>query len=296
MPDSQFVSVVMPAYNAERYIREAVDSVLAQTHLERELIVVDDGSTDGTGAILASYGDSIRVISQKNQGSGAACNNGVQAARGPWIALVDADDLWLPQKLEQQLRACGDRAISYTDMTYFGESIRTELRRSSFSPGRTGMVIEQLLIDNFIPKSSVLVRRDVYLEHGGFPGKYFTVEDWPLWLSICAKHEVGYVDEPTLRYRVHRKSKSMSARKTMADHERILGDAFSPGGVGAPYPALYKRALAMSYRINSHYAAESGDWTFALRCAGNALRIEPQAKSAWKNAIKAALIPLGVPY
>jgi glycosyltransferase involved in cell wall biosynthesis len=296
MSSTPSVSVVMPAYNSERHIRESIDSVLAQSHRDLELIVVDDGSRDGTAGVLASYGDRIRVITQPNEGSGAACNHGVREARGEWIALLDSDDLWLPQKLERQLQVCGDKAISYTDMTYFGDSIKTEIRRSSFSPGRTGLVIEELLIDNFIPKSSVLVRRDVYLEAGGFPGRYYTVEDWPLWLAICAKHEVGYVDEPLLRYRVHAQSKSMAARKTMADHERILADAFAPGGVGARWPKLYRKALAMSWRINCHYAAGAGDWTFALRCAAQAIRLEPGVKSAWKNAVKAALIPLGVPY
>jgi glycosyltransferase involved in cell wall biosynthesis len=296
MGENNFVSVVMPAYNAERYVCEAIDSVLAQTHLDRELIVVDDGSSDGTAGLLERYGDAIRVIRQHNQGSGAACNAGVYAARGPWIALLDADDLWLPQKLELQLQASRGRAISYTDMTYFGESIGAEIRRSSFSPGRAGFVLEELLVENFIPKSSVLVLRDAFLESGGFPSKYYTVEDWPLWLSICAKHAVGYLNEPVLRYRVHPKSKSMAARKTMADHVRILDDAFKSGGVGAAHLELRRRALAMSFRINSNYAAQSGDWPFAFACAVRAICLEPWVRSAWKSALKTMAMPFGVPY
>ena len=96
------ISVIIPAYNAEQHISRAIDSVLAQTHPADEIIAVDDGSTDDTGQILRSYGRQLRYIGQENGGAGAARNTGIKAARGEWIAFLDADDEWLPEKLKCQ--------------------------------------------------------------------------------------------------------------------------------------------------------------------------------------------------
>jgi len=103
------VSIVIPAFNASWCIRRAVDSVLAQTFTDFELIVVDDGSTDETAEILRSYGDALRVVSQPNGGMSCARNAGIRIARGRYIAFLDADDRWLPAKLERQVKLLDDR-------------------------------------------------------------------------------------------------------------------------------------------------------------------------------------------
>jgi glycosyltransferase involved in cell wall biosynthesis len=290
------VSIIIPAYNAAKYLRESVESALAQTYSEREIIIVDDGSTDGTSQILAEYGDAIRVIHQTNQGSAAACNTGVAVAQGEWVAFLDADDVWLPEKLAQQIEYCGNTAISHTDSICFGDALSSEVRRSSFEPPYTGKVLRELLIRNFITKSTVLMRRQVFQDFGGFDPSYIAVEDWPFFLKVCAEHELGYLPEAVVRYRVHKKSKSMQGRKTLADHLRIINSTFGVQGVGRSFPELRKKALASSYQVNCHYSAESGDWPFAIYCALQALRYEPTATRTWKNLVKSALIPLGVQY
>lgn len=290
------VSVIIPAYNAQSFIRSAVESALAQTYPCREVIVVDDGSTDQTGELLSSYGAAIRVIRQFNKGTASACNSGVQAAKGPWIAFLDADDEWLPHKLSAQLDACGRMAISHTDSMCFGESLQAEVRRSSIADLYHGEVVRRLLISNFITKSSVLLRRDVFLEAGGFPLAYEAVEDWPLWIKICATHELGYLPEAVVRYRIHPSSKSMKTRATCAAHVGIIRDSFCRGGVGECHQDLRRPALASSFQINSHYAATSGDWTFAVLCAAKGLSYRPGSSRMWKTLVKAALIPLGVKY
>jgi glycosyltransferase involved in cell wall biosynthesis len=292
----ELISIIVPAYNASKYLRDAVESALDQTYLEREIIVVDDGSTDNTPHILAEYGDRIRVIRQSNMGSAAACNAGVAAAQGEWVAFLDADDVWLPHKLAWQIECCGSMDISHTDSICFGPGLANELRRSSFEPPHSGNVLKALLTRNFITKSSVMMRRQVFLKFGGFDESYLAVEDWPFFLKVCAEHELGYLPEAVVRYRVHKKSKSMQGRKTLADHLRILGEAFGPKGVGRSFPELHRRALASSYQINCHFSAESGDWTFAIYCALQALRFEPTTPRTWKNLVKSALIPLGVEY
>lgn len=288
------VSVVIPAYNAEKYLREAVDSALAQSYPECEIVVVDDGSTDGTGAILDGYGDRIRVVRQVNSGSAAACNAGVAAARGAWIAFLDADDVWLPDKLSRQVEQCGHAPISHTDSVCFGESLEREVRRSTFEQPYSGFVLEHLLVRNFITKSSVMVRRELFIACGGFEANFPGVEDWPLWLQICARNELAYLPEVVVRYRVHAKSKSMESRKTMRDHLRIIARAFGPDGVGRDYPHLRKRALHSSWTINCHYAAESGDWAYSSWCAVNAMCLAPMYVGAWKSLVRGALGWMGL--
>ncbi|MBK8993570.1 MAG: glycosyltransferase family 2 protein, partial [Gammaproteobacteria bacterium] len=117
------VSVVIPAYNAAAFIERAVDSVLTQSYRSREVLVVNDGSTDRTGEVLARYGSAIRVIDQPNGGLSSARNRGIREARGEFVALLDADDRWLPEKLERQVQAmvadpgigfCSTRALVET--------------------------------------------------------------------------------------------------------------------------------------------------------------------------------------
>ncbi|MBS0375273.1 MAG: glycosyltransferase [Proteobacteria bacterium] len=293
---AETVSVVIPAYNAGRYVRAAVESVLAQDYPAIEVIVVDDGSTDDTAEVLRQFGDRIRVIRQANAGVAAACNAGARAASGPWLALLDADDEWLPDKLSQQVARCGAFAVSHTDSVCFGEGLERETRRSSFEPPHAGRVLPQLLVRNFITKSSVLMRTAAYRAVGGFDESLPGVEDWPLWIALCKDHELGYLPEPVVRYRVHRQSKSMQVRKTLRDHERIIAAAFAPGGAGAAFPALRREALLASYEIHCHYALEAGDWRLAARCAAGVLARRPRDVGAWKALVKSLLMPFGYRY
>ena len=287
------VSVVIPAYNAETYLRETLDSVLRQTYRPLEIIVVDDGSVDSTPKILSGYQQLVKVIQQPNAGVAAACNTGVEAACGEWIALLDADDLWAPEKIEYQMRACRDGVISYTDCICFGDHIK-DVRRSSFEPPHSGQVLREVVVRNFITKSSVMVLRDVYRRYGGFPMDFDAVEDWPLWISVCAENEILYCPEPLVRYRVHRQSKSMKCRNTMRDHLRIISRSFGPGGVAEALPELKSKALSSSYSIHCHYAMETKDWNFALRCAAGALVWAPGNVAHWKNLLKAMLAQAGL--
>ncbi len=292
----ELVSVIIPAFNAEKYVRETLDSVLAQTYPALEVIVVDDGSTDSTPSILSEYGERIRVIRQPNRGSAVARNVAVSAANGAWVAFIDADDLWRPEKLSRQMECCTRYPVSHTDSVCFGEAMAGEVLRSSVTTPYAGRVLPQLLVRNFISNSTVMMRRELYLQYGGLNESLHGVEDWALWLRVCADHELGYLPEPVVRYRMHRMSKSMNTRKRMLDHLQIIDEAFGPTGVGRALPRLRTRALASSYEINGHFAAGSGDWKFASWCAAQRLRYEPWAMSGWKNLVKSVLIPLGVNY
>ena len=292
----EIASIIIPAYNAETYLRETIDSALAQTYSSCEVIVIDDGSTDRTPKILAEYGNKIHVVRQTNKGSAAACNAGVAVANGTWVCFLDADDIWLPDKLALQIERCGKDTISHTDSVCFGDAIVEEIRRSSFEPPYSGQVLKEMLVVNFISKSTVIMRRDVFNHYGGFDESYVTCEDWPFWIKVCAEHELGYLPEAVVRYRVHLKSKSMISRRTLTARLRIINAAFGIGGVAQSLSQLRNKALASAYQVTCHYASESGDWFFALNCALHALRYDPFVTRTWKNLVKASLIPLGVKY
>jgi glycosyltransferase involved in cell wall biosynthesis len=292
----ELVSVIIPAYNAQEFIKETIDSAIHQTYPEVEIIVVDDGSTDNTPKILSGYGEKIKVIRQPNSGRSVANNKGIASAKGSWIAFLDADDTWMPQKISRQLELCSDYVISHTDSYFIGNNIEGNVRRSSLTRPFYGDVLRELLVTNFISKSTVLARRDVILQYGCFDESYDCVIDWPLWLKICADHKLGYVLEPLTNYRVHSESATMKSRRTLPAHIRVISEAFSSKGVGSKYPNIRKKALASSFQINTHYAASSGDFWFAVKCSIKSLQYAPFSLRNWKNVIKSFLIPLGIPY
>jgi len=290
------LSVIIPAYNAENYIKESVDSAITQTYKNIEIIVVNDGSTDSTPNILNQYGKKIRVIHQSNRGRSAANNTGILKANGEWIAFLDADDTWLENKVSNQMEACRNYSISHSDSICVGEKLEKEIIRSTISPLHSGKVLKKLLVENFITKSTVMVKREVLQKYGGFDESYECVIDWPLWLKICYDNELGYLSKALVRYRVHPESVSMKCRRTLPAHLRVIEEAFRKGGVGEKFPELKKAAKISSYSINCHYAAESGDWRFAVYCGMKSLLHGKRDVRVLKNIIKALLIPMGVKY
>src|SRR5690606_34102704 len=157
-PSDQLVSIVIPVYNAEKYLEQTLASIYAQTYPHTEIIAVDDGSSDRSVEILRQHAPRVRLVTQANAGAAAARNRGVREARGKWIAFLDADDLWTPDKLEKQLQLCGQYAWSYTDSVFMG-GVNDGLRDSAFTQKHEGYVLEELVCGNFIGTSSILVLR-----------------------------------------------------------------------------------------------------------------------------------------
>lgn len=205
------VSVVMPAYNAEKYIEAAIQSVLRQTWTEFELLVIDDGSQDSTAEIaerLAAGDERIAVLrGAENAGVSASRNRGVAQAGGEWIAFLDSDDLWREDKLERQLALLErhpDAVLSYTATAFMDESGRMY---SYVMAAEAETVYETLLRKNLLSCSSVMVRRDVMLRHP--MGGDRMHEDYAAWLSVLRETRCAYgLNEPLLIYRVRRSSKS----------------------------------------------------------------------------------------
>jgi GT2 family glycosyltransferase len=205
------VSVIMAAYNSERFIAQAINSVLRQTHDNFELIVVDDGSTDGTAAIIAEFREldpRIRIISQQNQGAGAARNIAVTAARSEWIAVMDSDDIMEPTRLERQLlfiKQHPDLAIGSSLVTWINEHGK-----------RLGQSSSDLIDDMGVQKSienngllilchpACLIRKQAIEAVGGYRWEFWPSEDIDLFVRIAETGgRILVQPEHLLRYRIH---------------------------------------------------------------------------------------------
>jgi hypothetical protein len=201
------VSVIIPVFNGERYIEEALDSVFAQTFRDIEVIVVNDGSTDGTEQRIQRYRGRITYHVQPNRGLSASRVEGLRLASGSLIAFLDADDVWLPGKLERQVKvACAhpEYGIITTDAEKFDESGVTLPSLKCWYQPTSGYVMEGLLSENWIPPSAALVRRECFELVRTFdvpPPNYG--EDWMMWVQIAARYQVYFIDEVLVRSRQH---------------------------------------------------------------------------------------------
>lgn len=205
--DHPRVSVIIPAYNPGALVIDAIESVLAQTFQNFEIIVIDDASTDATYEQLRVYGDRIRYVRQNHSGPAVARNRGVLLSCGQYIAFLDADDIWMPEKLEKQLpllEQVPKNVLVYSDFNK--TSIPDENLRSGLQAREhwvEGKEFQSLLRQNFIHMSSVLVRKDALAEAGLFDPKFTSAEDWDLWIRLADVGSFGFVDEILSHYRVH---------------------------------------------------------------------------------------------
>ena len=198
MESQPLVSVIIPTYNRGALVHEAIASVLAQSYAPLELIVVDDGSTDATAASLRSA-RALRLVRQDHTGMpGQARNAGARVARGAYLAFLDSDDLWLPHKLADQVaaaQAAGD-AINHTRERWLrgGRVISQRGQRHR----RSGDLFADSLGKCIIGPSTVLLRREVFEEAGGFREDLEVAEDYELWLRLTARHQVGYLERESV--------------------------------------------------------------------------------------------------
>ena len=171
------VSVIIPAYNSAKIVRDAIDSALAQTHQPVEILVIDDGSRDNTAEVVAAYPPPVRLLRKANGGPASARNLGARVAQGKWLAMLDADDTWAPKKLERQLACVTEDNIAI---------VHGPANHLLQVPAEISF--EQLWAQNWIVNSSCMIRRDVFEALGGFDEErqLICVEDYNLWLRIAA--------------------------------------------------------------------------------------------------------------
>lgn len=196
MPSNPDISVVIPTFNRVGLVERAVASVLAQTRRAQEVIVVDDGSTDGTTELLQERFGAVEYLRQEHQGVSAARNRGIAAATGQWIALLDSDDEWLPEKLDRQLASlelAPDYLVCHTDEIWVRRGRRVNPRRKHAKQG--GWIFRHCLPLCVVSPSSALIHRSVFEEIGHFDETLPACEDYDFWLRVCSRWPILFVPE-----------------------------------------------------------------------------------------------------
>lgn len=199
------ISVIVPCHDAAAFLQPAIESILAQTHPALEVIVVDDGSTDGSARIAESFGPPVRVIRQENRGESAARNRGIEAAKAEWVAFLDADDLWLPTKLERQAEAIrsapADVVCVTCDFFLFGDGV--EERRCSLPPRHESPdALREMLLGFSAHVDCAVVRRAAALRTP-FPEAIRHAEDAVFFVLLRSQGRFLAVPEALARYRRH---------------------------------------------------------------------------------------------
>ncbi len=254
------VSVIIPSHNRAEVLPRAVASVLAQTLAPLEVIVVDDGSDDGTAALMARRFPGVRCLVQQNRGVSAARNAGIAAARGEWLAFLDSDDEWLPGKLAAQRAALEEHAgcrLCHTEEIWIRNGKRVNAMKKHAKRG--GRIYRHCLPLCVISPSSVVIHRSLFRDHGGFDESLPACEDYDLWLRLCAREAVAFVETPQIvKYGGH--ADQLSRRHWGMDRFRVraLLKMLDSGLLDAGDEAATRAMLVEKCRILAQGAEKRG--------------------------------------
>ena len=287
------VSIVLPTYNGLPYLREAIESVRAQTFTNWELIVIDDGSTDDSVGWLESLGEArLRVLASEHIAHRARLRNrGIAAARAPWIAFIDSDDRWKADKLERQLAyhaARSDLQWSYTGRTIIDTNgnLFHHPQHRRWQPHRGRILLPLLVFDAKIALPSVLVRRSLLQRVGGFADQRWG-EDYELWIRLAQEAECGLVDEPLVEIRAHPSTSAGRPEVIQAYleiYERLARTAGDPAARRIARQQQAKDAVRLGQSL-------IGRRQFAPAFAAlfSALRLRPWHPAAWRSLLRGAV-------
>jgi glycosyltransferase involved in cell wall biosynthesis len=298
--DKALVSVIIPAFNAAESIRQTLDSVLAQTYQKIEVIVVDDGSSDATSAIVKEFATRdarIQLVRQNNAGVGAARNTAIRRAQGKYIAPLDADDLWFPEKLEKQvarIEQCGNETglvyCWYTCLEKDGELVN-DRPQTAEGPLRQALILRNIVGNGSVPlfRAATLDKVGLYLtraEQGGAQG----CEDWDLYLRISEHCDIGVVPEYLLAYRQDSSSMSVNA-ENMAASFAVLTRRARERNADLP-SSIFRWSAGCFY---GYLVRNSYRWGYHQRCLRylkEAVRADPAlllTTSVYKTSIRTLL-------
>lgn len=275
---NRMVSVIIPTYNRERYICEALESVFAQTYPEFEVIVVDDGSTDNTEEALKSYLDRIKYIYKSNGGPASARNAGMKASKGKYVAFLDSDDLWLPNKLQLQvtfLEAHPDYAMVVSDYDFIGERKVKYLKKPRVSFECT---LLDLLDGNRIATATAMIRREVFDTIGLFDEDpaIIALEDYGMWLRVAQLSKIAYLHAPLAKYRMHPSNISKDISLLLEKERIVLEKWFQSLTAVKPEIKIAVEKRLGFIRFEQSYRTRSREMQLEVRRAyGNILRKDP---------------------
>jgi len=288
------VSVVVTCYNYGKYVAGCLNSILEQSFEDFEIILVDDGSTDNSEEQIRPYLHDSRInyIKQKNGGQANAKNTGIRESSGRFIAFLDADDEWVPTKLEKQLPLFNNNiGVVYSThcfMDEVGNIVQRGRRRKMMEP-KSGKVTEDLYMDNFIPFSSSIVRSECFDQFGGFDETLAMGIDWDLWLRLSTRYHFDYINEPLLIYRVGHSgqmSKNETTRHKCSDRILIKFRKCYPDEISS---MLERRAMAYTFSNRGTYYRHI-DLTLSTNYYLRALKMHPIWRTAYIGLLKNCLL------
>ena len=289
MNDQPLVSVVIASFNMGKYIAEAVNSVLAQTWRNIEVIIIDDGSTDDTAVVLKEINNDLRVkvITTQNQGQPKAKNRGIEESSGEFIAFCDADDIWSSDKLQIQMPKFRDQDVGvvYSDVDHIDEYSRSFVHGLN-TPRYSGFITQYLVVRNFIPFGTAVIRRECVEKNGSFDESLPMGIDWDLWLRYSVNWKFEYCPQKTYTYRIWPGQMSKNYRGRYENGFRIL-NKFLINNPNRITQALIARARADMY-IGRGMAIASAERTFSepLSDILKGLRCDASYVRGWKSLIK----------
>jgi len=282
------VSVVTATYNMGQYLPQAIDSVLGQDYKNLELIVVDDGSSDDTPDVLASYelDPRVTVIRQTNSGQTVAKNRGIEAAQGEFVGFCDADNIWLPHKLSRQIPHFADSdliGVVYGDITLI--DAENGILPTPAVKRYSGSITAQLLVENFVTFNTTLIPRRILKEVGGFDESLSMAIDYDLWLRISLRFQFLHLAEPLVLYRIWGGQMSHKTGERMENFFRLL-DRFLTKHPQCVTPAQARRAWAHSLVTRGRWYASVGRRNEAWQDYIRAFRYRPHDMRLWKNTAR----------
>ncbi len=301
------VSVVIPAYNCARFIGDALDSVFRQNYPALDVLVVDDGSTDETCDVVTGYGSAVTLIKQRNSGAAVARNEGLRRARGKYVALLDADDLWLPGKLRLQIEHLEHHAdvamcctlwhLLYPDAAghYHIEDVAAP-ESAPIDPKCTGWIYRELLLDCEVWTSTVVMRRELTERVGGFDVELRRGQDYDYWLRASRLTRIDRLAAPLALYRMQvahdRKFPEINWELSVIRRAIERWGPTGPDGHALSRDKLRSRLWALNYKFG--YAQfQGGRYALARTAFAAALREKPAHLKTMLYAIAARVKQLG---
>jgi glycosyltransferase involved in cell wall biosynthesis len=280
-----FVSVIIPTFNRLDLLKETVDSVRQQTFRDFEIIVVNDGSTDGTTEWLRSQSD-LRVLEQSNSGIATSRNNGAAAAQAQWLAFLDHDDLWATDKLRVQaefLKQNLDVGLVAARHVRLGKRHRLPRRVRWLK----GDLFVKEFSESFIHTSSVVIRRDVFEKIRGFPSKYLFADEFDVWLKIAAAYPIAYVNLPLVFIRFYESNTSHDRIGVRTDTYDILTKNYDPERI--PLRVYLKTLSDHDISFGRAYL-KAGDFPEALKWFQRSIERTPWRLRSWRYYLRCRIV------
>jgi glycosyltransferase involved in cell wall biosynthesis len=289
------VSIIIPTYNCAPYIHEAIESVLAQTYKNNEIIVVDDGSTDNTQEIIRPFLKKILYIKQENSGPSAARNVGIKKSKGDYIAFLDADDHYLPPRIElmvNMLQEDKDLGFASADVNFFeDQTVILKCLMKKEKKVATGWIYDKLIIDNYVSTLTVTIKRHCFNKSGYFDPSFNHGEDYDLWLRLAKNFKYEFLEEPLAEHRIREGSLSTDYELFLKERIQILQKHFKlfPDFFDRK-PWLKKRALGYLYFRYCSNFLEQKEFKMAKDCLINTIKFYP-ALLFTRPHLLAAILP-----